>query len=72
MNMNPQSNVFENKTCSRCGVETNYSDNLHCRQILIGEVKNLLSRWDDKGAKKLVLDSKGDKSWENWKHRYNF
>ena len=67
MNMNPQSNVFENKTCSRCGVETNYSDNLHCRQILIGEVKNLLSRWDDKGAKKLVLDSKGDKSWENWR-----
>lgn len=53
--------------CSKCGAETSYSSDLHCRSILIGGVKNLLSLGKSKEAKDLILNSPGDENWEKWK-----
>ncbi len=49
--------------CSRCGEETRYSDNFHCRQILIGKLRKL----GNKERNDLILHSQGDESWEHWK-----
>ena len=53
--------------CSKCGAETNYSSDLHCRSILIGGVKKSLSLGKSKEARDLVLHSPGDENWEKWK-----
>lgn len=55
------------KHCSKCGAETSYGSDLHCRSILIGGVKNLLSSGKNKEAKDLILNSHGDENWEKWK-----
>lgn len=57
---------MENK-CSKCGIETNDSNDLHCRKNLIRGVKNFLVLKKNKDAESLVLNTKGDENWEKWK-----
>lgn len=56
-----------NKTCSKCGIKTEYENDLHCRKILVDQIKELIL--DDKieDIYKLLKDTPGNKYWENWK-----
>ena len=58
---------MEERTCTKCGAETGYSGDLHCRSILIGKVKKLLSLGRGAEAKDLIIYSPGDENWEKWK-----
>lgn len=53
--------------CTKCGVKTDYEGDLHCRKILVTEVKSFLSSGADKNAIDLVIDNLGDADWEKWK-----
>ncbi len=60
--------MFEiEKHCSRCGTETDDSNDLHCRKILVNEVKNLLSLGKIEEAESLVSHTQGSDDWEKWK-----
>lgn len=56
--------------CLKCGLQTEYSGDLHCRKILIDEVKNLFSLGKHKEARKLVVNSIGDSKWDIWKYEH--
>ena len=53
--------------CSRCGIETDDDSDLHCRKILVSEVKNLLSLGKIEEAESLVSHTQGNDDWEKWK-----
>ncbi|MEK7130750.1 MAG: UvrD-helicase domain-containing protein [Patescibacteria group bacterium] len=53
--------------CSKCGVETDDSNDLHCRKILVAEVKHLLLIGKTTEAEDLVSRSQGNDEWEKWK-----
>jgi hypothetical protein len=53
--------------CSRCGTETDDGGDLHCRKILVSEVKKLLSLGKIEEAESLISRAQGDEDWERWK-----
>lgn len=55
------------QACPKCGVRTNDKGDLHCRKILVTEVRNFLSSGKEKDAIDLVLNERGDEDWEKWK-----
>lgn len=56
-----------NNHCSKCGVETIDTDSLHCRKILVAEVKKLLDLRNLEAAEKLVNEMRSNGGWGGWK-----
>lgn len=54
-------------TCSKCGTKTTDTGDVHCRKVLVADVKQLLSIHDLEGARLLVQKSTFDENWEKWK-----
>lgn len=50
--------------CSKCGVETDYNGDLHCRNIFVEEINKLLSLHELEKAKALYLSTLFDKAWK--------
>lgn len=50
--------------CQKCGAETEYSGDLHCRKIFIQDLKDLLRSSKIKEAELLFLSSDFDDSWK--------
>src|SRR3989338_9049538 len=54
-----------NSECLKCGVETNYDGDLHCRKIFISEIKRLLSLNEFEKAKTLYFSELFDEAWKD-------
>lgn len=54
------------KKCSKCGAETDYGDDLHCRKIFIDEVKRFLTEEDFKKITDLYSSSPLDEEWKEY------
>ncbi len=50
--------------CSKCGVETSDSDDLHCRRVFVDEMNKLLSLQDFEKAQALYLSVSFDDVWK--------
>ncbi|KKR69854.1 MAG: hypothetical protein UU13_C0020G0005 [Candidatus Nomurabacteria bacterium GW2011_GWB1_40_7] len=52
------------KTCSKCGAETSYDGDLHCRKIFIDEINNLLLLHELEKAKDLYFSASFNNEWK--------
>jgi len=50
--------------CSKCGAETEYNGDLHCRNIFVEEINKLLSLHELGKAKGLYLSTLFDNAWK--------
>jgi len=53
-----------NQKCSKCGAETDYDGDLHCRNIFVEEINKLLSLEKLEEAKMLYLSASFDGAWK--------
>lgn len=51
------------EVCSKCGAETSYGGDLHCRKIFIDEMSELLSAQDLDKARSLYFSVSFDGAW---------
>ncbi len=52
------------QACSKCGAETDYNNDLHCRSIFIEEIEKLLSLGELEKAKDLYFSASFDNEWK--------
>ena len=52
------------KICSKCGAETDYKGDLHCRNIFIEKINEFLSAKNFTEAKKYYFSQSFDKEWK--------
>ena len=55
---------MSNETCSKCGAETSYRGDLHCRKTLQAETRQLLLDGKIKEAEHLVFQAQFNKEWK--------
>ena len=74
--MNAQSKLLTEKTmqktCSKCGELTDYDSDLHCREILRAETKQLLLCGKIKEAEHLVSQAQFNEEWKQVMLRHLF
>ena len=56
--------LFMNQKCSKCGAETEYKNDLHCREVFIEKIKDLLSSGKLEEAKDIYLSAPFDNTWK--------
>jgi len=54
----------ENKKCSKCGAETTFDNDLHCRSIFVEEINKLLLSKEFIKAKDYYFSQSFDNSWK--------
>ena len=53
-----------NKKCSKCGAETNYNGDLHCRNIFVEKLNEFLSAKNFTEARNYYLSQSFDDEWK--------